>query len=335
MTLRHPLETKLENCRKKVDKLIEEILETKKPEILYNSAKHIIKAGGKRLRPYLVCKSCEFVGGNPEISLPFAAAMEMLHSFTLIHDDIMDNDNLRRGVQTVHVLWGIPIAVASGDFLFARVYEVISKALKQTVLSEKNVLKCIEKASEAAISICKGQVLDITYPKNESVTEEDYLYMVGGKTSSLFKACAEIGAIVGGGSPKEEEALGKFAWNSGIAFQIMDDILGITANEAKLGKPVGSDLREGKKTLIIIHALKHASPTGKATIEKVLGSDNPKLSEIEEANKVILETGSIAYAKRKAEKYANKARKILESFEDSEAKKDMLEILDYFTTRKY
>lgn len=326
---------KLKVNAEKVEDFIDEILEPRKPEILYEASRHLITAGGKWLRPYLVMKTCELVGGEPDIAVPYAAALEILHNFTLIHDDIMDNDSIRRGVQTVHTRWGVPIAIASGDLLFAKVYEAMYRPYFRGELPSDRVVACIERVTHAAIAICEGQVLDILYPNISEVSEEDYALMVGSKTSAMFKACAEVGVIVGGGDQDQVERVGSFAYDAGIAFQIVDDVLGATADEKTLGKPVGSDLREGKKTLFIIHALKNSSPKGKAAILKVLGSESASSSDVEAAKKILLDSGSIDYAKETAGKYAGRARAMLDAFSDSMAKGDLLEMVDYFMTRKH
>lgn len=326
---------KLKQSAIKVDNFIEELLESRKPEVLYDAAKHIIKAGGKRLRPYLVLKSCEVVGGDPDVAVPFAAAIEVLHNFTLIHDDIMDNSDLRRGVQTVHKRWGLPYGIASGDLLFAKVYEAITKHAPIGIVPCSVVKACIERVTDAAIAICEGQVLDVSYTQLSDMSEEDYFSMVSGKTAALFKACAEVGAVVGGGSTKEVERLGGYAWKAGIAFQLVDDYLDVTADERTLGKPVGSDLREGKKTLIVIHALHHASPEEIKKIECVLGAKDASSSDIKAACELLGSLGSLSYTIDYARKYAEEAKKMLGIFPDSEAKRDLLELVDYYVERTY
>jgi geranylgeranyl diphosphate synthase type I len=333
--MKDPISHKLMEIAVKVDDYIFSLLESRKPETLYDASKHLIEAGGKRLRPYLVIKCCELVGGDSELAIPFAAALEIVHNFTLVHDDIMDNDALRRGKPTVHIQWGVPIAIASGDLLFAKAYQALYEPYKQKVIPIEKILKCIEHMTDALISTCEGQVLDISYPDVTNISENEYLYMVEGKTSSLFRACAEIGSIVGGGNEKETKLLGDFANNAGIAFQIMDDVLGLTTDEKTLGKPIGSDLREGKKTLVVIHALTHASQKQIDALFKVLGNNDANLDEIEKANKVLHESGSIKYAIKLSNEYALKADNILSKFPDSIAKSDLLEILEYFISRTY
>ena len=318
-----------------VERFIDEVLEPRKPETLYDASRHLFAAGGKRLRPYLVMKVCELVGGDPDIAVPYAAAMEILHNFTLIHDDIMDNDRLRRGETTVHARWGVPVAIASGDLLFAKVYEAMYRPAVQRALPCERVIESIKRVTDAAIAICEGQVLDISYPNTSGVSEEDYVFMVGGKTATLFKACAEVGALVGGGDREQVERVGAFAYDAGIAFQIVDDVLGATADEETLGKPVGSDLREGKKTLIIIHALKNASPEGRSALLKVLGVKDASPSDVEAANAILVESGSIDYAIKAAKRYYERAKGMLEHFPDSPAKDALFEMADYFMSRTY
>jgi geranylgeranyl diphosphate synthase type I len=159
--------------------------------------------------------------------------------------------------------------------------------------------------------------------------------MVGGKTASLFNACAEIGAIVGGGGENEVKNLGVFAWNAGIAFQIVDDVLGLTSEENVLGKPIGSDLREGKKTLIVIHAYKNASEDEREILEKVLGVNDADAQDIKAAISILSKNGSIDYAKEKAETYVEKALKSLDIFPESKTKTELVELVEYFKRRVF
>ncbi len=328
------IKRKLTETSRPVEAFMDEILKPRRPEVLYDASRHLILAGGKRLRPFLTMKTCEAVGGDPKDAVPYSAALEMLHNFTLIHDDVMDNDSLRRGAQTVHTKWGMPIAIVAGDLLFAKVFEVLTLYAPKS-LSDRKIRSCIEIVTKATIELCEGQALDVSFPNTKDVSEEDYLAMVGGKTCALFLACAEVGATVGGGKKRQIRALGKFAWDAGIAFQLMDDYLGATADEKTLGKPIGSDLREGKKTLIIIHALKNAKPRQKEQILSILGKNSASRVEIEETHHLLKEIGSIDYTLTMADKYIIRAKKHLNSLPDSEAKSDIIALIDYFTQRSY
>jgi len=328
------IKKKLVDSAKPVDAFINEILTPRKPEVLYDASRHLVLSGGKRLRPFLTLKACEAVGGNPKDAIPFAAALEILHNFTLIHDDVMDNDSVRRGRSTVHIMWGIPIAICAGDLLFAKVFEAMTVYAPKN-MNAKRVNLCITKATEATIELCEGQVLDVSFPNTSDVSEEDYIAMVGGKTGALFKACAEVGAVVGGGKTRQVKAFGKFAWNAGIAFQLMDDYLGIIGDEKIMGKPVGSDIREGKKTLVMIHALRKAKPKQKEQIFTVLGNHSATRQEINEINDLLHDIGSVDYALKKADKYIATSKKHLDALPGSGAKKDLFALINYFTNRNY
>jgi geranylgeranyl diphosphate synthase type I len=325
---------KLRDYAVKVDEFIEKILAGDQPLALYEASRYLIRTGGKRLRPYLVAKACEIVGGNANDAIPYAAGMEILHNFTLIHDDVMDKDDLRRGAPTVHVKYGIPLAITAGDLLFVKVYESLLKYSPKH-LSVNDVLKSIQVVTEAATLLCEGQALDISYPKTADVIENDYIFMVGGKTSALFKACVEIGAIIGGANTEQLVALGKFAWDAGIAFQLVDDILGATANEETLGKPVGSDLKEGKKTLYVIHALSKISIEQRKILTKVLGNCDASIEDLKKAIKLLNETGSIDYTLGKADEYTKNALSQLDTFPDSESKNELKTLVEYFVRRDY
>ncbi|MEM2126763.1 MAG: polyprenyl synthetase family protein [Candidatus Bathyarchaeia archaeon] len=321
----------IEDATSRVDEFIFKFMNPREPKLLYDAANHIIRAGGKRLRPYLVLKCCELVGGDEGAALPFAAAVEILHTFTLIHDDIMDGDELRRGVPTVHVKWGIPIGIAAGDLLFAKVYEAI---LKRGSAPPDTILRCLERLTDAAIAICEGQILDISYPSAAGVTEEDYLRMIGLKTATLFQASAEVGAIAGRGDDKMVGLLGEYAYNLGLSFQLVDDYLGLTSDEETLGKPVGSDLKEGKKTLIIIHANKMASPSEWGVIGRILGDRYASKEDIEKARIILEELGSIEYTLNRAREYAERARRILENLPKTDAREELYRLTEFVVKRR-
>ena len=328
------IKKKLVQNAEPVNEFIASILTSRTPEVLYEASRHLISAGGKRLRPYLTVKACEAVGGLAKYAIPFAASLEILHNFTLVHDDVMDNDELRRGKPTVHKKFGEPMAILAGDLLFAKVYQVILDHAPPHMSSDEVVLS-MAKMTDAIILLCEGQALDISYPQAMDVTEKDYLDMIGGKTSALFMVCAEVGAIAGRASKAQVAALGKFAWDAGLAFQIVDDILGITADEEKLGKPVGSDIREGKKTLIMIHALGNANTEQMKVLKTAVGVPDANKDAIEAVVKTLEEIGSIQYAVDEAEKYTASAFESIKDIPDGPSKKELMDLVNYFVQREY
>ena len=317
-----------------IDRFIYGEVQGSRPEVLYEASRHLIKAGGKRLRPYLTVKACEAVGGSPEDAVPYAAALEILHNFTLVHDDIMDHDAFRRGHPTVHKEYGVPMAILAGDLLFAKAYDIMVKHAPRGV-RPVDVVRCIRKTTDATLTLCQGQALDMLYPGAQDIDEDDYIFMVGAKTSALFRACAEGGAIVGGASDEHVEALGRFAWDAGIAFQIVDDVLGLTSDEKTLGKPVGSDVREGKKTLIVIHALRRADKGQRKMLLNALGKEETSEKAVKEALEALHASGSIIYAKDKATEYEDRALKQLDRLPESEARHHLRALVEYFVHREY
>lgn len=315
-----------------VNVFLDEMLAIKKPNELYKASKHLIDAGGKRLRPFIVLKSCELVGGDMEKALPMAVAVELIHNFTLVHDDIMDEDSRRRNAPTVHVVYGTPIAINAGDMLFAKAYEAALLSLLKGVTPLK-LLHALDSLTEGIVAICEGQALDMSFEKRDRIDELEYMEMIEKKTAALLIASAKIGAIIGGGSKREVSRLSRSMRASGLAFQIVDDILGVTADEKVLGKPVGSDIREGKRTLIICHSIKHAGKQQKDILLKVLGNKNASSGEIKDAIEILKSTGSLNYALRKAESLTVKAKAELDAFPSSDARDLLISLVDYIVAR--
>lgn len=329
---------KLLNYAKYVAKIVDDFILNNvlkgKPDYLYSASSHLLKAGGKRLRPTLLILSSRVIGGSEEKAIPAAAAVEILHNFTLVHDDVMDMDDFRRGVPTVHKVWGIPTAIIAGDLLFSKSFEALLK-LKELNVDYKSIVKSAEILAHAASTIAEGQAMDMAFEERVDVSEEEYFAMIYKKTAVLFEAATKIGALIGGGSIHEIEALGTYGKYLGLAFQIQDDILGIIGEEKKLGKPVGSDIREGKKTIIILHALRKATPKEKEKILETLGNRTLCSEIIAEIITLFKDLGSINYAKELALKYANAAKTIIDNLDvkDMEAKEMLIELTDYVVKR--
>ncbi len=305
------------------------------PPKLYAASQHLIEAGGKRLRPFLVLQACELVGGRRDVAVPVAVAVELLHTFTLVHDDIMDDDDRRRGRPTVHTVWGTPLAILAGDLLFVKTYEATLASPHARTISPRRLLKILNLLTEATISICEGQALDMLFEDRDLITEKEYLTMITKKTAGLLATSARVGALAGGGKADQVRRLGRYAYYAGLAFQVIDDYLGVTADEAVLGKPVGSDLREGKKTLILIHALTHATDAQRRQVYAVLGRDDAAPSEIDAVNHILRDVGSLDYALTKAHRFVAAAKRQLAAFPPSPTKEILLDLAEYIISRKY
>lgn len=225
------------------------------PKKLYDAAGHLIVHGGKRLRPYMVIRSCQILGGKSSNAMPAASAVEMVHNFTLVHDDIMDNDEMRHGVPTTHRKYGMPIAILAGDVLFSKAYQVIS----DTKLSPTATTHLISRLAKACVDVCEGQLLDVKMAEEKKIpTQSQYITMIGKKTAALFDVSCAMGAICATNKGKDISNLSSFGRNLGIAFQITDDLIGVMGDPKITKKPVGNDLREGKKSLPILMAIKLA-----------------------------------------------------------------------------
>lgn len=316
------------------------------PEELKRGTLEYFKRGGKRLRPAILMLCAGALGGEDaeREAISAACAVELFHTFTLIHDDIIDNDPTRRGGESVHVLvsnlfknteddknkrdeYGRDIAILSGDMLHALSVKLMLDTAKCTKFSPKTVLEITSLLeNECLAHVLKGEALDTRAGLigngsfNVGTFEETYEIM-DKKTAMLFSFAATVGGMLGLDTDDKNDPsvkhLAQFARLCGIAFQIQDDVLGICADEKKLGKPIGSDIREGKKTLILQHAYKNASPQDKRLIETVVGNKNATGEQINAVKEVFIKTGAVENAKKIAEEYIQKALEELTSLDNS------------------
>jgi len=300
------------------------------PSELYKAAAYLIVNGGKRLRPFMVLKSCEVLGGKNGMALPIASAVEMIHNFTLVHDDIMDNDEMRHGVPTVHKKFDMPIAILAGDVLQSKAYEIISSNQK---MPEKISNQIVKKLSKACVEICEGQLLDIGMAQSSKIpSKHEYIEMISKKTAVLFEVSCAIGALCAQTKTKDVSNLSSFGKNLGIAFQITDDLIGVLGDTKITKKPVGNDLREGKKSLPILLAINKAKGKEKEIIRKVFGNPRATKNEISQAVKVIRSLGIEEMVRGQALKYAEKSKKSLNKYSNS-AKNELVSLLDFVVKR--
>jgi geranylgeranyl diphosphate synthase type I len=257
---------------------LEKYLAEGTPDTLYNAARHLPMAGGKRLRPGLAMICCEAVNGDIQKVIPLSIALELIHNFTLVHDDIMDKSKMRRNISSTHLKYGEPTAIMAGDLLFTKAFESM-----HNMQGECSVFKNVEFGLiDCVREICEGQQMDLDFEKRKIVAENEYLEMIRKKTAVFFQYAAEAGAIVGGGSKEEINALNEFGLNLGIGFQIWDDYLDISSNIKTLGKDIGNDIRNGKKTLIAAHSLNNAKGADKLVIDRIFGNPKASIQDIEE-----------------------------------------------------
>lgn len=308
-----------------VDAAINELLPVVHPEELYKASRYLVDAGGKRLRPAVLILAAEATGSNLKSVLPAAVAVELVHNFTLIHDDIMDRDDIRRGRPAVHMIWGEAGAILAGDTLYSKAFEILSKIENEPV----RVLKCMDVLSKTCTEICEGQWLDMDFEKREKVSKSEYIEMVEKKTSVLYAAAAKIGALLGGASDELAEAMSEYGRLIGIGFQMYDDVLDMVTPEETLGKVRGSDLMEGKHTLIVIDAFE------KGVKLDIFGKGEATPEETDEAVRILTECGSIDYVKNLAISYIIEGKAKLDALRDCPEKELLLQIADYMISRNY
>ena len=313
-----------------VDTEIDDALKTLEPEELRDASSHLIKAGGKKFRPALTILSCQAVGGNTEKALKAAAALELIHTFSLIHDDIMDNDDTRRGMKAVHKVWGEPLAILAGDTLFAKAYETIIKTADDNVGYER-AIDALKVLVDSCIKICEGQALDMSFEDTFEVTQDEYMNMIYKKTGALITGATGAGAIIGGATSMQINALQEYGRNVGLAFQIQDDYIDLTGDES-IGKPVGSDLVEGKKTVMVLYALEKASKEDHDRLIELLEANDDSI--IPEAMSILEKYGAIQYARALAYDCVIKAKESLVVIPDSDAKDALMKLADFVYTRK-
>jgi geranylgeranyl diphosphate synthase type I len=305
-------------------------LPLKKPAMLYEASQHLPFAGGKRIRPFLTMVSCESVSGDAKNSLSFAAGLELMHNFTLVHDDIMDHSLLRRNLPAVHVKFGEPAAILSGDLLFAKSFE----AILGTSVDFSTFKKLQQDFIDCVIAICEGQQLDMEFEKRKTVPEQEYLDMISKKTGALFELSGKGGGLIGGGDPHEVAALKTYGMALGLAFQIWDDYLDMSSTAATLGKDIGNDIRNGKKTLIAVHCLSHATGKHKKLLDDVFGNRGASEHDVKKVYDLFRELGSVEYAQQCASHYVSQAKDAIKILKPSDAKELLHQLIDYTIQRE-
>ncbi len=259
---------------------------------------------GKLLRPRLCLLACRAVGGDPNQALPLAAAIQLIHDFSLIHDDIEDNSSTRRGRPTVWKLWGVPQAINTGDGLFTIAHLALHRLADAGVAPEVTV-EVLRRFGSTILTLCEGQFLDLSYEGNLRITEDDYLAMIRRKTAVLLGASTELGALVGGADATTVRALADFGLNLGMAFQIQDDVLGVWGDPEKTGKPFAADLVQRKLSLPVIHALNSAQ-LGEQLAELYARRETAD-GDITRMLEILDQAGSRSHTERAAEQYQRAA----------------------------
>jgi octaprenyl-diphosphate synthase len=289
-------------------------------------AGHIIAAGGKRLRPILTLASARLCGYAGERHLSLAACVEFIHTATLLHDDVVDQSDLRRGLSTANAVWGNQPSVLVGDFLFSRAFQL---------MVADGSLKVLKILSDASAVIAEGEVQQLMTSNDVATTEADYLSVVGAKTAALFAAACRIGAVVAERPEAEEIALETYGRNFGIAFQIIDDVLDFSAKQAELGKTVGDDFREGKVTLPIILAFERGDAAERDFWRRCIENMEQRDDDLDRAMQIMRQHGALQEAVAFARTYAATARDALSIFPPSPVRQGLTDVIDFCINRPY
>jgi len=288
-------------------------------------AEHLIAAGGKRWRPLLTVSAARLAGGRCDSALKLAAAVEFIHTATLLHDDVVDSSQLRRGKVAAHLIWGAPSSVLVGDFLFARAFEL---------MVETGSLKALEILARASRVIAEGEVLQLTRAHDLKLSQATYLEIIGAKTAELFAAAAEAGAVAAGADDRQAAALRQFGMSLGLAFQLADDALDYGGATETLGKNVGDDFREGKATLPLLLAIARSGPREAEFWERAIGRKEQTDADFRRARELVVGTGALDATLDLAADYADAGKRALAIFPRGEWREAMESLADFTVSRR-
>ena len=319
----------LKKMSAELDGPIKSYIGNEEPPNLMDASKQYPYAGGKRMRPAMAVACCGAVGGDRSKAVPLAVAIEYIHNFTLIHDDLMDGDEKRRGMDTIHVNYGMPTAVLAGDALFAKAFQIICD-LDIPAEKMREVLRYV---SQSVWDLARGQQMDVNN-EGQIVTEGVYIETIKLKTSVLFAAAAAGGAIIGGADDATVKAINEYALETGLGFQMYDDYLGVAGDSSKTGKSVGNDIRKGKCTCMITHAIRSIKdPAVLEEFKSILGNMDATDEQCARAKQILEEAGSIDYALNLAKEKVENAIAKISGLPEGEDKEFMIALARYAIDR--
>ena len=285
---------------------------------------YIINSGGKRLRPVIVLLASRACGYQGPDHIRLAAIIEFIHTATLLHDDVVDGSELRRGQSTANAVWGNEASVLVGDFLYSRAFEMM------VTLHNMRVMEILSKATN---TIAEGEVMQLLNCHDPDLSEAQYLHVIRSKTAKLFEAAAQLGAVIGGQGPEVEMAMASYGMHLGTAFQLIDDVLDYRADRATLGKNIGDDLAEGKPTLPLIHAMQSGTPEQAAVVRRAI--ENGGLDELPAVLAAIRDSGALDYARKQAQQEAESACRAIANLPHSNYRDSLIKLADFAVTRNH
>lgn len=325
--------------QKELKSLIQEKLQElefpERPYSLYEPVRYTLSLGGKRIRPYFTLTSCGMCGGDPEDALPAGMAIELLHNFTLLHDDIMDAAEKRRGMDSVYKKWDASTAILSGDAMYAWAFEQLQYYGNNRSYSKDQYAQIMDIFLESTRTVCEGQAYDLEFEETEMVSMQDYLEMIRGKTAALISASFKLGGAVAGADEEHLFNLQEFGTEIGTAFQIQDDLLDVIADPEKFGKKRGGDIIEGKKTYLSILSLESGNKDQKKILRNVLQKQVAAEEDVEKIIDLYTSLGVIEKTKATIKHHYDNALEHLEIFDDSIYKDDIIDYLNKLINREY
>ena len=286
---------------------------------------YLQEGGGKRLRPALVLLAAKLCGFEGDAAIRLGAVVEMIHTATLVHDDVIDQADTRRGRPSTNSRWGNQMSVLAGDWLYMQAFNI--------ALNERNfrILDVLIRLTQVMV---EGELLQLTCLRKATVSEEEYLELAYRKTACLFSACLRLGALLGGKNEEEEMRLGQYGINLGLAFQLIDDVLDFTSSEEVLGKPIGNDVREGKMTLPLIYLMQRCTPQEAQKVSRVLQEGEFRPAQFAEILDLIDHYGTLQAARERAQDFSDKARGFLEGYPLSPYKDALHSLPDFILERE-
>lgn len=305
------------------------------PSSLYDPIRYTLSLGGKRIRPYFTLSSCGMFGGDVNEAMPAALAMELLHNFTLLHDDIMDCAATRRGKPSVYHKWDASTAILSGDVMYSWAFGQLQHYGRNESYSKGQFASIMEVFLECAQVVCEGQAYDLEFEDEETVSVDEYLNMIRGKTAALISGSFKLGGIVAGAGEKQLRVMHELGLEIGTAFQIQDDLLDVIADPKKFGKKRGGDIREGKKTYLSILALQQSNVEQKQLLVNVFDKEEVKEDEIDKVISIYRSLGVIQKTRGMIRMHYRQAMDLLGNLHSSEYKDDLKNFLTNLINREY
>ena len=284
---------------------------------------YLVAAGGKRLRPLVVLLAARACGVRDQKHVDLAAIIEFIHTATLLHDDVVDSSELRRGRDTANAVWGNPASVLTGDFLYSRAFQMMVK------VDDMRVMRIM---ADATNRIAEGEVMQLLNCHDPDTTEARYMEVIHRKTATLFEAGARLGAVAADRPESDEQALATYGLHLGTAFQLIDDVLDYSASSEEMGKNIGDDLAEGKPTLPLIHAMQHGTPEQRSLLRQVV--EHGGLEHIEEIIRIVNKSGALEYTRERAEVESTRAQAALKSLPPSPYLDALRDLADFAVARR-